>query len=46
MEITTIMYITFTLVGIAIVSIVHHACIAARTSDVTTDSETIIPFQH
>ena len=40
-----IMYITFTLVAIAIGNILHFACVAARTPDVTTDSETIIPFQ-
>ena len=43
MEITSIMYITFTLVAIVIVNI---ACIAARNPDITTNSETIIPFQH
>ena len=42
MEITTIMYITFTLIGICIINLCF---IAARDTQNITNSETIIPFQ-
>lgn len=42
MEITTIMYITFTLIGVFIINLCF---IAARDTQNSTNTDTIIPFR-